>query len=170
MRVEKLLNEVLGSMPKFVEVSHRRDPEYPSGFVGVQGFFDEILGDIEIILVSQYDYEEDFEWDKVGKAKSFYYHELGKTINHEMIHREQAERGESFEDMPRLDASDEEYYSHPLEIEAYGRADMYAEVEDNGYSETLAIYTSLFGKGSKEVMKLIDFCEDERAIFTLIKE
>jgi len=165
MRAENMITEVLNGTPTFIEVSHRIDEEYPSGFVGVQGYFDDISGDIEIILVSQYKVDEDFEWDTEGNAERFFYHELSKTINHEMIHREQADRGESFEDMPSADASEEEYYSHPLEIEAYGRADMFSEVEENGYSETLGIYTSIFGSNSEEVLKLIRFCEDERKVF-----
>ena len=170
MRAENLITEVLNGTPTFIEVGHMIDEDYPSGFTGVQGYFDNISGDIEIFLVSKYKIDEDFEWDLEGKAERFFYHELSKTISHEMIHKEQSKRGESFEGMPDADASEHDYYGHPLEIEAYGRADMFAEVEANGYSETLGIYTSLFGANSKEVLKLIRFCESERKSFSVRHE
>jgi len=162
MRIKSMIKQVINDTPEFVQVGSMIDPEFPEGFVGVSGCFLDDEGTILITLVSKYEPDEDFQW-KDQKANKFYCQELRKTFNHEMVHMKQLLRGESFDDMDNTD--DKVYYSHPLEIEAYGRADMYIEVAENGYSETLGLYTELFGKGSEEVEKLIGFCEAECNVF-----
>ncbi len=164
MKIEDMITDVLNDTPEFVEVSSIVDKSYPDGFVGVQGCFDDTSGLIELTLVSCYACDEEFHWDN-PKALKFYQGELRKTFRHEMIHVKQMLRGESFDDIPNVCDSEEIYYSHALEIEAYGRGDMYVEVTENGYSETLALYISLFGAGSDEVKQLTSYCEEERNTF-----
>lgn len=159
IEIELLIKEADTNTSDFIEIHYVLDESYPSGFVGVQGVIDDISGDIEVTLVSQYDINEDFEWDKGGE--DFFNHEFEKVVMHELIHREQWERLEKLSDIPSQCEDEVGYFRHILEIEAYGRADMVEEMTDNGYSETLGLYKSLFGEDSHEVKSLISFYEFE---------
>ena len=167
MKIKEMITEVLDTTPSFVEVGFSVDPSYPSGFVGILGSFDYSMGQIDLTLVSQYDIDETFHWDN-PKALEFYQSELRKALKHEMVHLRQLLRGECFDDMPAINDDEELYYAHPLEIEAYGRADMCCETNETGYSETLALYSSLFGADSTEVLSLTRFCEDETNSYAVV--
>ena len=150
-----------------VELVHHRDSEYPDGFLGVLGEFDDIDNVIHLTLVSNTDENDGFDFES-NEAQSFFEKELDITLAHEQIHREQFERGENFNTIISVD-DERGHYGNVLEIEAYGRADMFKEVNwydlyTPNYEEsvTLALYKSIFGAKSCEVSILTQFCEKER--------
>lgn len=160
MNINSLISEIIESTPSLVKVSCMLDKSYPQGYVGVSGYFDDTDCTIGIVLVSNKDSAEEFSFiDK--DAIKFYNDELHKTLKHEMVHMKQLLSGKSFKDIPSS-RDEEKYYSSDLEIEAYGRADVYLELKDKGHSETLDTYIDLFGEDSKIVKKVVSFSEEER--------
>ena len=151
-----------------VELKHIKDSEYPDGFLGVFGEFDDVYNLIELTFISNTNADDEFEFEN-EEAQKWFEKELDIAFSHEMIHREQYERGEDFHHTVCVTKDEKGYYGNPLEIEAYGRADVFKEVDwydltklEFEDSVTHALYKNLFGADSWQVALLEKFSGEER--------
>ena len=152
------LNETFGE--RGITFDSYKSNNYPEGYLGVVGSYDDIEDVIEITMISNKDDDEDFMWD-LGNGDEFFYRELQIAIEHEGIHRQQNERGENFDTLEFK--GDRTYFAHPLELEAYGRSDVYFEIEEVGKSKTLDLYIKMFGIESFEVQEILRHYREEVA-------
>jgi len=140
-----------------VIVDSRRIHFYPVGCVGVQGSYDS--GIAHITLISDYNDCQVFDFTEKS-VRRWFRTELKKVIAHEKIHIEQEARGDF---APSSSSNDYVYYSNDSEIEAYGRADVPIEVLEDygGRSQTVKLYSDLFGEDSLQMNELLRFYKSE---------
>ena len=160
MKAIKHLREKLNESfnKKGIDFYSLKSNNYPEGFIGISGSYDDIEDVIEITLISNKTDDEDFNWD-LERGPEFFYNELQVVIEHESVHREQNLRGDNFDTLEFQ--GDRTYFSHPLELEAYGRSDVYFELELLGKSPTLDLYIKMFGVESFEVSEILRHYRDE---------
>jgi len=154
-----LIEKLNAEAPEFTTFSHTYAEDYPSGFAGVVGSFDYSCNEISVEVVTSEQTDTPLRLSR--KAIDFFLLELGSTMRHEMVHSKQVEEGKDFTGMVAVTQDEGEHYAHPLEVEAYGRADMINEMCLCGRSATHSLYVNLFGRQSVVVTELEDYFHDE---------